>query len=357
VHIGGALAAVAAACALPVLMAWLLGPHWPVLLLPLGLAPLALVVLFVAKVARWMRAPVPFRIPLTTGQQRGLAFIIMGTRDGFPYPPATGSGGQSPPSPTRTPRRGFDNPHSTFEVVMRVLLDVFLLRPLFRATPTAPRLGQGLAHGMARWLWLFAAAFHGALAIVALRHLRMFLQPAPHFVAWLDDFDVATEMFLPKVHATSVLLLLALLFLLGRRLVLVRVRYISLAADYFPLFLLLAIAVTGIVMRHLTRTDVTAVQQFALGLAAGKLVLPARADPWLLAHVFSVGTLLVYFPLSKLMHLPGALLSPTLTLANNNREHRYINARNPQVEVLHYADYEAAFRDRMIEAGLPVEKE
>ncbi len=330
VHIGGALAAVAAACALPVLMAWLLGPHWPVLLLPLGLAPLALVVLFVAKVARWMRAPVPFRVPLTTGQQRGSATL---------------------------PRRRFDNPHSTFEVVIRVLLDVFLLRPLFRATPTAPRLGRGLAHGMARWLWLFAAAFHGALAIVVLRHLRMFLQPAPHFVAWLEDFDVATEMLLPKVHATSVILLLALLFLLGRRLVLVRVRYISLAADYFPLFLLLAIAVTGIVMRHLTRTDVTAVQQLALGLAAGKLVLPARADFWLLAHVFSVGTLLVYFPLSKLMHLPGALLSPTLTLANNNREQRYINARNPQVEVLHYADYEAAFRDRMIEAGLPVEKE
>jgi nitrate reductase gamma subunit len=330
VHIGGALAAVAVACALPALMAWLLGPHWPVLLLPLGLAPLALVVLFVAKVARWMRAPVPFRIPLTTGQQRGLATL---------------------------PRRGFDNPHSTFEVVIRVLLDVFLLRPLFRATPTAPRLGRGLAHGMARSLWLCAAAFHGALAIVALRHLRMFLVPAPHFVAWLEDFDVATEMFLPKVHATSVILLLGLLFLLGRRLALVRVRTISLAADYFPLFLLLAIAVTGIVMRHLTRTDVTAVQQFALGLAAGKLVLPARADFWLLAHLFSVGTLLVYFPLSKLMHLPGVLLSPTLTLANNNREQRHINARNPQVEVLHYADYEAAFRDRMIEAGLPVEKE
>jgi nitrate reductase gamma subunit len=330
VHIGGALAAVAVACALPALMAWLLGPHWPVLLLPLGLAPLALVVLFVAKVARWMRAPVPFRIPLTTGQQRGLATL---------------------------PRRGFDNPHSTFEVVIRVLLDVFLLRPLFRATPPAPRLGRGLAHGMARSLWLCAAAFHGALAIVALRHLRMFLVPAPHFVAWLEDFDVATEMFLPKVHATSVILLLGLLFLLGRRLALVRVRTISLAADYFPLFLLLAIAVTGIVMRHLTRTDVTAVQQFALGLAAGKLVLPARADFWLLAHLFSVGTLLVYFPLSKLMHLPGVLLSPTLTLANNNREQRHINARNPQVEVLHYADYEATFRDRMIEAGLPVEKE
>jgi nitrate reductase gamma subunit len=163
-------------------------------------------------------------------------------------------------------------------------------------------------------------------------------------------------MFLPKVHLTSLVLLVALLFLLGRRLSLPRVRYISLAADYFPLFLLLAIATTGLVMRHVTRTDVTAVKQFAVGLAAGKLVLPTRVGFWPLAHLFAVGTLLGYFPLGKLMHLPGVFLSPTLTMANSNREARHINLRNPKVEVMHYADYEAAFRDGMIEAGLPVEK-
>jgi hypothetical protein len=72
-------------------------------------------------------------------------------------------------------------------------------------------------------------------------------------------------------------------------------------------------------------------------------------------HVFLVGVLLVYFPLSKLMHMPGVFMSPTLTMANNNRERRHINVGNPQVATLHYADYEAAFRERMIEAGLPVE--
>ena len=238
----------------------------------------------------------------------------------------------------------------------RFLLDACLFRPLARTTPTATGYGGGLAHGMGRGLWLAAAAFHGSLLVVLLRHLRMVLEPVPAFVTWLENADAATEMWLPKLHVTTVVFTLALLVLLGRRLVLARVRYLSLAADYFPLFLLLAIATTGIVLRHFTRADVTAVKQFALGLAHGQLVLPAAADFWLLGHLFCVGTLLVYFPLGKLMHVPGVLLCPTLTLANDNRERRHVNPRNPKVEILHYADYENTFRDRMIEAGLPVEK-
>jgi nitrate reductase gamma subunit len=321
-HLSGALAAVAIACAIPALGLFLLGAHWPLLVIAIAVvAPIALVVAFVWKVARWMRAPLPFRIPLTVGQQSGLG-----------------------------------SPHSAFEVVLRVVLDVLLLRPLFRTTPTAPSVGRGLAHGRGRSLWFITAAFHGSLLVIVLRHLRLFLEPVPGFVAVLEQFDVATEMVLPKVHVTSLLLPLALALLLGRRLVLMRVRYISLAADYFPLLLLLAIAATGLVMRHFGRTDVAAVKQLTIGLAHGSLVLPSQADAWLITHVFLVGILLAYFPLSKLMHMPGALLSPTLTMANINRERRHVNVRNPQVQVLHYADYEATFRERMIEAGLPVEE-
>ena len=329
-HIGGALAAALAVCVLPALVATGLGDLWTLVLLPLSLAPLVVLVLFIDKVAGWMRAPVPFRVPLTVGQQRGLPSL---------------------------PRRGCDNPHTWRELAGRAVLDLVLWRPLFRATPTAPGLGRGLPHGMARSLWLGAGAFHASLAIVVLRHLRLALEPVPRCVAWLEDFDVATEMFLPKLHGTSILLLLALLFLLGRRLVLPRLRCISLGADYFPLFLLIALAVTGLLMRHVTRTDVTVVKQFAIGLGAGQWLLPAHVDPWLLAHVGSAAALFCYFPLGKLMHMPGVLLSPTLTLANRTREARHINVGNPKVEVLHYADYEAAFRERMIEAGLPVEKE
>ena len=328
-HLCCALGAVAVACVAPALACLLLGAHGAWLVVAVGaVAPLALIATFSWKVARWMRTPVAFRIPLTVGQQK-VGASSAHCRTGSPY--------------------------TTLEVMLRVLLDGLLWRPLFRATPTAPSTGRGLGHGMGRWLWLIAFAFHASLAIVVLRHLRLFFEPVPSFVAVVERLDVATETFLPKVHVTSLVLPLALVFLLGRRLLLARVRYISLASDYFPLLLLLAISTTGLVMRHVVRTDVAALKNLTLGLTHATLVLSARPDTWLSMHVFLVGVLLVYFPLSKLMHMPGVFMSPTLTMANNNRERRHINVGNPQVATLHYADYEAAFRERMIEAGLPVE--
>ena len=329
-HLGGALVAVAVACAVPALVAAFLGRHWP--LFAIGAATiggLVLVTVLVWKVGRWMRTQVPFRIPLTVGQQWGAS--------------------SAPHSRTGAPR-------TTGEVMVRVVLDALCFRPLFRATPTAPAIGRGLSHGMGRSLWWVAAAFHSSLVIVVARHLRLFLLPVPGFVEMLERIDVATEMVLPKVHLTSLILPLALALLLVRRLVLVRVRYISLAADYFPLLLMLAIAGTGLVTRHFVGTDVATVKAGFLGLANGAPILSTGPDTWLVMHVFLVAVLLAYFPLSKLMHMPGVLMSPTLTMASDNRERRHLNVRNPEVATLHYSDYEATFRERMIEAGLPVDQ-
>ncbi|MBN1609102.1 MAG: sulfate reduction electron transfer complex DsrMKJOP subunit DsrM [Polyangiaceae bacterium] len=328
-HLGGALAAVAMVCAAAALAPVLLGTRWPLLLLLVPAVGLVgFVAGFVYKLGRWIRAPVPFRIPLTAGQQRALGTF---------------------------PRSRVGNPRWAWEVILRVLVDVVLFRPLLRATPSAPLCGPRLRDS-ARWLWLFAAVFHLSLAIVLLRHLRLLLTPVPGFVVLLERFDFLSEVTLPKIHLTTVALPLALLFLLGRRLLVPRLRYISLAADYFPLLLLLAIATTGILMRHFSGADAASIKEFTVSLATLTPAWPARPDALLLVHLFLVTLLFTYFPLSKLMHLPGALLSPTLTLANNNREVRHVNVCNPRVEVLHYADYEAAFREHMIEAGLPVEE-
>ena len=327
-HLGSALASVALACAAAALAPRWLGTRWPLLLLLPAAGLIGFVAGFVCKLVGWIRAPVPFRIPLTAGQHRALAGF---TQDRLA------------------------NPHRAWEVMMRVLVDVVLFRPLSRSTPSAPRIGRRL--GMStRWLWLFAAAFHGSLAIVLLRHLRLFLIPVPDVLQLLERVDVLSEATLPKVHLTSLALPLALLFLLGRRLVLPRLRYISLAADYIPLLLLLAIAGSGILMRHFRPTDVAALKELVTGLCSWTPVWPEVPDPLLLVHLLLAALLLVYFPWSKLMHLPGALLSPTLTLANVNREMRHVNVCNPRVKVVHYPDYEATFREQLLEAGLPLEE-
>ncbi len=328
-HLGSALLAVTILCAIPVISApGLRARPALALLLPAGAATCCLVG-FIWKVWRWMRAPIAFRIALTTGQHRTLSSMAHDR--------------------SRCP-------HTAGEVVLRVLLDVVLFRPLWRATPSARQYNRKLSGYAGRLLWLLAAAFHGSLAVVALRHLRFFLTPVPHFISWLQSVDSLSDLFVPKVHATSFLLLLALGMLIGRRLVLPRLRYISLAADYFPLLLIAGIASTGVLMRHVTRTDIPAVKAMVTNLAALSGVHAQPLDTLVLVHVFLVSALLAYFPLSKLMHMPGAFMSPTLTLADNSRAIRHINVRNPQVQFLHYADYEATFRERMIEAGLPVEE-
>lgn len=70
----------------------------------------------------------------------------------------------------------------------------------------------------------------------------------------------------PTMYTTDVTIVLALLFLFGRRLMNSQVRYISLVNDYFPLFLILGIVFTGILMRFFLRTDVdiNAIKQLAV---------------------------------------------------------------------------------------------
>jgi hypothetical protein len=73
-------------------------------------------------------------------------------------------------------------------------------------------------------------------------------------------------------------------------------------------------------------------------------------------HLFLVSVLIAYFPFSKLMHLGGIFLSPTRNLSNNNRSVRHLNPWNYPVKTHSYDAYEDEFREKMIEAGIPVEK-
>ena len=146
-------------------------------------------------------------------------------------------------------------------------------------------------------------------------------------------------------------------FLLLRRLLDPKVRYISLVADYFPLFLILAIVKTGILMRYIFKADVVSIKELTMGLITFEPTIPEGISVIFYMHLFLVCVLFAYFPFSKLMHMGGVFLSPTRNLSNNSRIVRHINPWNPEVKYHTYAAYEDEFRERMIEAGLPVEKE
>ena len=50
-------------------------------------------------------------------------------------------------------------------------------------------------------------------------------------------------------------------------------------------------------------------------------------------------------------------LSPTRNLKNNSRAVRHVNPWNPRILPHSYAGYEDEFREFMVDAGIPVEKE
>jgi nitrate reductase gamma subunit len=296
------------------------------------------------RVVRWARTPVPFRIPTTCGQQSSLAWI---------------------------PASWIESPWTRAGVVVRMALEVLLFRSLFRDTTAAmtrERIGDGhgapdptpgparLVFGEQKWLWLAAMAFHWSFAVVVVRHLRFVLEPTPAWVGALAAADGFFQVGAPVLYLTDLAILAGLGYLLWRRLADAQVRFISLFQDYFALILLLGVAGTGVLIRYVVRQDVVAVKELALGLVTLSPAVPAGMGPLALVHLALVSLLFAYLPFSKLVHMAGVFLSPTRNLANNNRRRRHVNPWNPVVKVHTYEEWEDEFRDKMVAAGLPVEK-
>ncbi|MBF0201451.1 MAG: sulfate reduction electron transfer complex DsrMKJOP subunit DsrM [Desulfamplus sp.] len=295
------------------------------------LAVIAFIWGFVNRVMGWADSAVPFRIPTTCGQEKSLPWIK---------------------------QNRIDNPDTAWGVFIRMVLEIFLFRSLFRNTKAAFHRDENnrLSYSWEIFLWLGALAFHYAFLVTAVRHLRFFMEPVPWCLKALEYMDGIVQLGLPNIFMSGLVLLAAALFLLARRIFDAKVSYISLAADYFPLFLIIGIAVTGIAMRYFTKVDVVGVKEFTMGIVTFQPVIPAGVGPLFYAHLFMVSVLIVYFPMSKLMHMGGIFLSPTRNMANNTRAKRHVNPWNYAVDVHTYEQYEDHFRDKMIEAGLPVDK-
>ncbi len=286
---------------------------------------------FINKVVGWAKSPVPFRIPTTCGQANSLPWIK---------------------------QNKIDCPSTTSGVVARMFFEIVLFRSLFRNTQASVYDGPQLRYGSSKYLWLFGLLFHYSFLVIVVRHMRLFTDPMPFFVPMLEFFDGILQVGAPTVYLADGAILGALLFLFARRIVLPAIKAISLPADFFPLFLIFAIAVTGILMRYFLRVDVVVIKQLTVGLATLSPTINGDIGSIFYIHVFLVCTLLAYFPFSKLMHSGGVFMSPTRNLANNSRMVRHINPWNdPTLKPHSYAGYEDEFREAMAEAGLPLDKE
>jgi nitrate reductase gamma subunit len=282
------------------------------------------------RVLKWARVPVPFRIPTTAGQEKSFPWIK---------------------------QNKIDNPSSALGTFIRMAFEVLLFRSLFRNTRMEMRDGPRLSYASAKWLWVAALAFHYAFLMILIRHLRLFTEPVPYVIEKLEFFDSFFQVGVPLLYITDIALLAAVTYLFLRRVGIPTVRYISLPADYFPLFLIGGIGITGVLMRYFYKVNVVGVKELTMSLAKFSPTIPEGIGVLFYIHLFLVSVLFAYFPFSKLTHMAGVFLSPTRNLANNNRMKRHINPWNYPVKVHTYEEYEDDYREFMKDAGIPVEKE
>ncbi len=285
---------------------------------------------FLYRVLKWASSPVPFRIPTVCGQQKSLPWI----KNSY-----------------------LESPHNNLGVLGRMAFEILTFRSLLRNTKVERPEGKGMVFGNNQLLWLAAIAFHYCLLIILLRHFRFFMEPVPIFVTLLQDVDGFLQIWAPRLYMTSLIVVGALGYLFVRRIWNPQLRYISLPADYFPLFLLLGITLSGDLMRYVFKVDVVKAKELIMSLLSFHPTVPEGIGLIFYIHLFLVTALIAYFPVSKLMHMGGIFLSPTRNLANNSRAKRHINPWDYPVHVHTYEEWEDDFREKMIAAEIPLDKE
>jgi nitrate reductase gamma subunit len=178
-------------------------------------------------------------------------------------------------------------------VVLRMFRELAFFESLFKSN---------------KWIWIFGYLFHFGMFLVLARHLRYFTDPVWFWVDLIQPFGMYAAFAMAA----------GLAGLWARRFLVDRVRYISALSDHLMLALLLGIALTGMAMDYITHTDIVALKAFFLGLMYFNWQ-PIPEDPVLLIHLALVATLMIIFPVSKLLHAPGVFFSPTRNQVDNPR--------------------------------------
>lgn len=176
-------------------------------------------------------------------------------------------------------------PQSRAGVVGRLLLELVLFRSLARASLIT---------------WVGSILFHYGLLWLLIMHLRLLFPQLP----------LALLPFIQFSGWALLAMMSGLLILLLRRCLVDRVRYVSSPSDYLHLLLLMAIGITGALIKRHWPADLYSTGEFLRGaLTAQWQSLPDSAS--LMVHLALVSVLLLIFPVSKLIHSIGIVFSPT----------------------------------------------
>jgi nitrate reductase gamma subunit len=187
-------------------------------------------------------------------------------------------------------------PSTWVEKWKRIIKEVLVFQSLFEGNKS---------------LWLGTWVFHLSLALIILGHARV-VTDSP--LVWKtlqlgqEDADALSALV---GGGAGLLILIMGLYLLFRRVAIQRVKEISDGEDYVALVLILAIIITGDIMRFMTHFDLTESRNYLRALFTFR-VARIPADPAFICHFFLGQVLVIYIPFSKFLHIPGVFFAKSI---------------------------------------------
>jgi len=163
-----------------------------------------------------------------------------------------------------------------------------------------------------RGLWAMSWTFHVTLVLVFLGHLRVVTGLIDSTLHSMGVSEAGVQWMSSTVGGIAGIVMLATgLALFFRRIYTVRAREVSSFSDFFALLLLLAIIVTGDLMRFAgSHFDLAQTRVWVASLLSFSPVVPHSG--MFLVHALLGQILLMYIPFSKILHLGGIFFTQAL---------------------------------------------
>ncbi|MHC4661848.1 MAG: respiratory nitrate reductase subunit gamma [Planctomycetota bacterium] len=162
-------------------------------------------------------------------------------------------------------------------------------------------------------LWVFSWVFHVTLAFVFLGHIRV-------FTGLMDSVMKAVGISTGGIDTISavfggifgVILLATGIPLLIRRIALKRAREVSGVPDFFALLLVIAVILTGDIIRFGPHFDLTLTRAWAKSLLTFSPTVSPHLSAVFIVHTLLAMLLIMYIPFSKILHFGGIFFTQTL---------------------------------------------
>jgi nitrate reductase gamma subunit len=170
----------------------------------------------------------------------------------------------------------------------------------------------GKTFSMSKFLWASAIIFHFGLLLVVLGHIRTITEIG-FLWSWFNLDAAGIEDVAHAMGMTAGAIMLTGAVLLTVRRFTPNMWILSLFRDYFVLFGLLAIVMTGMSMRLWAPVHAEEIQHYAQGVLTFSPAVEIHNSVFFW-HFFLAQMMIMYLPFSKLVHLVAKPMAESWTL-------------------------------------------